>query len=99
MLVNPAILELPKLRSIPDLLEEEAKVFWNFHIRTKSKILVQGNKVLDGQMRVKAAQTLKLPEIEVDTLEEVLRNEPYRPISTTSGESRGNSEGKQSAVA
>lgn len=83
MKVNPAELELPKLRSVPDLLPEEARVIWGLHVRTNSRILIQGRKVLDGQLRVKAAQTLGLPEIEVDTLEEVLTNEPFRPITSS----------------
>ncbi len=86
MLVNPHDLELPKLRSIPDLLEEEARVIWGLHVRTKSRILVQGKRVLDGQLRVKAAQTLNLPEIEVDTVLEVLQNAPYRPVPANLGE-------------
>jgi hypothetical protein len=84
MMVNPADLELPKLRSVPDLLQLEAEVIWGLHVRTKSRILVQGKKVLDGQLRVKAAQTLNLPQIEVDTVEEIIQNEPYRPISHSS---------------
>lgn len=87
MKVDPKTLELPKLRSVPDLLPEEAEMFWSFHLRTKSRILVQGKKVLDGQLRVKAAQTLNLPEIEVDTVEEILHNEPYRPIQKSAGKS------------
>lgn len=83
MKVNPAELELPKLRSVPDLLPEEARVIWGLHVRTKSRILIQGRKVLDGQLRVKAAQTLALPEIEVDTIDEILTNEPFRPISNS----------------
>lgn len=81
MLVNPMELELPKIRSLPDLLEEEAKVFWSFHLRTNSKILVQGKNVLDGQLRVKAAQTLKLPLIEVVTVQEILENDPHSKVS------------------
>jgi hypothetical protein len=77
MKINPLELELPKLRPVPDLTEEEAKVLWNLHIRTEHQILVQGNKVIDGQLHVKAAQTLKLPEIEVNTIDEVLHNEPH----------------------
>lgn len=91
MMMNPAILQLPKLRSVPDLTHEEARVIWGLHVRTNSKILVQGHKVLDGQLRVKAAQTLLLDEIEVDTVEEVLRDVPYRPLSKDTGTCRTDS--------
>lgn len=81
MLINPRYLVISPVRR---MTVKEAKGIWESHIRLKRIIRVQNNIVLDGCVRVKAAQVLNIALIEVQGMEVQVQGKTY-PVEIPEG--------------